>query len=245
MVFVYDKIMFPTIFFLWKYPENVLCFTTYDVVISKIVDGAHLMLPGVVYPNISLFSKNCPAFSANTQVYINSTKNKAAVAVGVTAESSESLIRSHNRGKCVTVYHFLGDKLCTLENITCPPLPKLGIPDWLHVELDSTESDETQNTIDNQDTLENVQPEENIHSPNSSIQQMDDLFLYCFLAAVKYSTDLSVPILASTFYKVHLKKSCPSDQTLDVKKTFYKKLSVFLDYLKQVILNFHNLVCNN
>lgn len=38
-----------------------------------------------------------------------------------------------------------------------------------------------------------------------------------------------MPILASSFFKVHMLPACPQGKSVDVKKSTYKKLSKFLD----------------
>lgn len=51
---------------------------------------------------------------------------QAAVAVGVTALSSEDMYMAAGHGKCVEVFHVIGDTLCQLGK---PPLrPDLGSP---------------------------------------------------------------------------------------------------------------------
>lgn len=51
---------------------------------------------------------------------------QAAVAVGVTALSSEDMYMAAGHGKCVEVFHVIGDMLCQLGK---PPLrPDLGLP---------------------------------------------------------------------------------------------------------------------
>lgn len=62
---------------------------------------------------------------------------------------------------------------------------------------------------------------------------MDELLEYCFLKACKTTlkaTDL--PMLSSNFFKNHLLTACPPDKNIDIKKSRYKKLSVFLTDMK-------------
>lgn len=44
------------------------------------------------------------------------------------------MIASNGKGKCLTVFHTWGDKLCTLEGIAKIPLEKLGPPDFLKLQ---------------------------------------------------------------------------------------------------------------
>lgn len=61
------------------------------------------------------------------------------------------------------------------------------------------------------------------------VQEMDNLLEYCFLKACKKSVKSSdLPMLVSNFSKNHLLVACPPDRNIDIKKSRYKKLSVFL-----------------
>lgn len=65
------------------------------------------------------------------------------------------------------------------------------------------------------------------------IKEMDSLLEYCFLKACKTSIKSSdLPILTSNFFKNHLIAACPSDKNVDIKKSRYKKLSLFLAEMK-------------
>jgi len=72
-----------------------------------------------------------------------------------------------------------------------------------------------------------------IESEVDPVQDMDRLLEYCFLKACKTtikSNDL--PMLSSNFFKNHLLAVCPPGKNVDVKKSRYKKLSVFLAEMK-------------
>ena len=43
-----DKIMFPSLWTLWQYPEMMPAMTTSGAVVSRLANGADLMLPGVI-----------------------------------------------------------------------------------------------------------------------------------------------------------------------------------------------------
>lgn len=62
---------------------------------------------------------------------------------------------------------------------------------------------------------------------------MDRLLEYCFLKACKTTVKSSdLPMLSSNFFKNHLLAACPPGKNVDVKKSRYKKLSVFLAEMK-------------
>lgn len=62
---------------------------------------------------------------------------------------------------------------------------------------------------------------------------MDRLLEYCFLKACKTTVKSNdLPMLSSNFFKNHLLAACPPGKNIDVKKSRYKKLSVFLAEMK-------------
>ncbi|XP_068585885.1 eukaryotic translation initiation factor 2D [Cebidichthys violaceus] len=68
---------------------------------------------------------------------------------------------------------------------------------------------------------------------------MDALLLQCFLHALKKKVKKSeLPLLTSTFLRIHMFSCCPSGKQLDIKKSSYKKLSRFLQAMQKQ----HNVV---
>ncbi|XP_011861603.1 PREDICTED: eukaryotic translation initiation factor 2D [Vollenhovia emeryi] len=121
----YDTLLFPTIYTLWQHPYLLNAFTTHTPVVSKLVGGADLMLPGLILKEpVTLYSFG--KLPKGTPMSINTEENKAAVAVGVTALSSEDMYMAAGHGKCVEVFHVIGDMLCQLGKP--PPRPDLGLP---------------------------------------------------------------------------------------------------------------------
>lgn len=58
---------------------------------------------------------------------------------------------------------------------------------------------------------------------------MDDLLDYCFFKAWRSTAKkITLPVLTSNFFKLHMIPACPSGKTLDIKKSSYKKLSKYL-----------------
>ncbi|KAJ8939953.1 hypothetical protein NQ318_006133 [Aromia moschata] len=138
----------------------------------------------------------------------NLSNNKAAIAVGVASQSSASMALANSRGKCVIIYHFYGDNLCTLEGMPILPLPSLGPLEWLKLKnfdddfppLGTTPS----TTVINEDTkVQEEEVEESVEIGsrehvteglgNEAVEtDMDDILNHCFLGAIKYSK-LSLP----------------------------------------------------
>ncbi|XP_054006889.1 eukaryotic translation initiation factor 2D [Hylaeus anthracinus] len=255
--------LLPTIYTLWHHPNLLRVFTTRLPVVSKLASGADLMLPGVVVKEpVTLYSFG--KLPKGTPVSIDTEDNKAAVAVGLTARSSEDMYMSGGHGKCVEILHVIGDMLCQLGK---PPVrPNLGPLD-MESNNDKLESTEQVNEnidkpvadamndleICDNSTLETECPcEENTdvtrideteemesvvaEQPEivvDPVQEMDNLLEYCFLKACKKSVKSSdLPMLVSNFSKNHLLAACPPDRNIDIKRSRYKKLSVFLAEMK-------------
>lgn len=74
-----DLHLFPTIYTLWKFPNLLYPFTTHRPVISKLVNGASLMLPGVVLdgpPTLRSYGR----LKKHTPVSVNTDDNKVIMA---------------------------------------------------------------------------------------------------------------------------------------------------------------------
>ncbi|XP_068917680.1 eukaryotic translation initiation factor 2D-like [Tenebrio molitor] len=256
MAFEFRGTVFPTIYLAWKFPNVVPAFTTHSQVLSFLTSGADLMLPGVVTPPANSGLSKYGNLTEGATAYVNLSDNKAAIAVGVTAQNSSEMLTSNGKGRCLTIYHVWGDKLCSLEGVPNLPVLDLGPPEWLKFisyeedfpELGSNKrvlNTELVNIDDNR-TLddETVKNEDNaIVEVNEDVQEttqvaitpeeMDELLNYCFFVAIKYSKTLTLPILTSNFYKLQMIPVCPEGKFLDIKKTSFKKLKPFLDNMSK------------
>lgn len=104
-----DKVIFPTVYTLWKFPDLLPSFPTWPLVLPKIANGADLMIPGIVVD----YERGDKAYldgklKRDDPVYVNLTNNRAAVAVGVSYHSSEDLYMAGRRGKGLKILHFAG-----------------------------------------------------------------------------------------------------------------------------------------
>ncbi|KAH0541167.1 eukaryotic translation initiation factor 2D [Cotesia glomerata] len=248
--------LFPTIFSLWQYPNLLYTFKTHNAVIPKLASGAGLMLPGVILDGPPTFYSYGKLLK-NTPVAVITEDNMAAVAVGVTSHSSEDMYMSGGRGKCVDIIHVIGDMLCQLGK---PPAKPQIDPSFDNEKVDEPADQEpngelTQVTDDKPESVDNAEQlinsiniEDNKNNSNEieqeneepieliedvdPIKEMDQLLEYCFLKACKRFKKTELPILSSSFFKNHLIAACPPDQVVDIKKSSYKKLSVFLAAMK-------------
>ncbi|XP_054465568.1 eukaryotic translation initiation factor 2D [Anoplopoma fimbria] len=83
---------------------------------------------------------------------------------------------------------------------------------------------------------ERVNEEEEANPDDQKMPQetMDALLLQCFLHALKSKVKKSeLPLLTSTFLRIHMFSCCPSGKQLDIKKSSYKKLSKFLQAMQK------------
>ncbi|XP_047350609.1 eukaryotic translation initiation factor 2D isoform X1 [Vespa velutina] len=266
-----SSMFFPTIYTLWHHPHLLHDFTMRIQVLPKLIEGADLMLPGLVVKEpITFYSYG--KLAKGTPVSVNTEENKAPIAVGVTALSSEDMYLSAGRGKCIQIYHVMGDNLCQLGK--SPVRPDLGLPNVSEEdqlddnERDNEKSEITKNDSDDAKPLSNLineleignddvnadkidsisqdianEKEEQAESTTNTIsgtsefvdltKEMDELLEYCFLKACKTTLKANdLPMLTSNFFKNHLLTACPPDKNIDIKKSRYKKLSVFLTDMK-------------
>ncbi|KAF4530566.1 hypothetical protein B566_EDAN009721 [Ephemera danica] len=268
VVFEVEKVMYPTVYFLWQFPHLLYTFTTWPPVLSKLTSGADLMLPGVIVDDpftIKSFGK----MEKGTRVAVNLSTNKAPVAVGKTALSSMDMYMSAKRGKGVHILHTIGDHLWFHSQR--PPVPELGPPEVLskactmestceeqtesgdeeEEEHTETASDGSEGEGENQEEDESIpeaelqiltlnddeteQPEEQNATEENPQTVMDQLLRYCFLKAWRSPSakKIALPLLTSNFFRLHMLPACPANQSLDVKKSSYKKLSAFLAAMAQ------------
>ncbi|XP_050723176.1 eukaryotic translation initiation factor 2D-like [Eriocheir sinensis] len=126
MFFVLEKKMYPTVYMLWRHPHLLHTFTTHPPVISVLAGGADLMLPGIVTKG-EMSPKSYGRFEKGFPVAINTTENKAPMAVGITAHSSMDMYMAGRQGRGVSVLHVYQDLLWEMGSKTAPP--SLGVPD--------------------------------------------------------------------------------------------------------------------
>ena len=159
---------------------------------------------------------------------------------------------SNGFGKCVNILHTVDDFLCTMY-AELPKRPRLGPPlpstsKFKELEsqcsltesvrntfTESLENDSKGVTIGSTSEYETIQNVDKILIDElNPVQIMDSLLEYCFLKACKTSLKKNdLPIITSTFFKNHIILACPPGKSIDIKKSSFKKLSVFLDYYKK------------
>lgn len=262
MFFEVSFVTYPTVYTLWKFPDLLPTFTTFGAVFDKLCSGADLMLPGVVTDkeyHPKMFGKlnkfDCCA--------VNLTCNRAPIAVGKTAMSSDDMFMSGKKGKGVIIVHTYLDHLWAMGDKTKPvtlpsPFPERSVTEDetdgedVEQELDAATPDDVRELVEDLKIDEcaeettgegpsdsNVIEDEIIADANdgalkSPLDLMDELLNDCFLHALKVSgKKLELPILTSTFYKAHILPCVPYGKVLDVKRSSHKKLSKFLKEMQE------------
>lgn len=105
--------LLPTVYLLWRCPDLLPVVIVHSPVSSYILNGADLMLPGViVQPDASLPSgSTLPDFAAGALVAIRAAGNAMPFAVGITVMSSAAARGGGMRGRGVEVLHAFRDEL--------------------------------------------------------------------------------------------------------------------------------------
>ena len=248
-----DKLVFPTLWTLWQHPELAPTMTTHAPVVKKLANGADLMLPGLIIDE-SLGMKAYGNIAKDDVLSVNLAENKAPVAVGMAALSSEDMYMCGRRGKALKIMHCIGDQLYL--HYGKPQLPELGVPANLEflkdldevvqggrimkdvlakTETDTDEIEEADDEVSEQ--IEDLNIEENfeiVAQPEEEFEEIeldpDTILEEAFLRACKtLPKKTEFPILTSNFFRTLIVPNLPPSQpNLDLKRTKWKKLSKFL-----------------
>ncbi|XP_005740596.1 eukaryotic translation initiation factor 2D [Pundamilia nyererei] len=114
--FEVDKKLFPTVYVLWRYPALLPAFKTWPPVLQKLTGGADLMLPGVVVPSCGL-----PDVKQGDSCAVTLVNNRAPVAVGTAAVSTEQMHCLGMKGRGVCILHTYMDYLWAFGDKSGPP----------------------------------------------------------------------------------------------------------------------------
>jgi translation initiation factor 2D len=206
LVFEWEQKLVPTVYFQWIH-AGLPVITTPQLVVKRLLDGADLMVPGII--DYSEFQKDdivcvCPAGM------------RTAVCVGVALMNSTDL-ETVQQGKAVKVLHWYGDALWELGT-------KID-PEWKPLEEVSEEMGDL--TLEADPVLEPISQETHAESTEESSlthKEVDDLLERKFLEEMVLHT---VPIIASQIYSQVIKK----EPHCDIKRSSYKKLQKFVKSL--------------
>ncbi|KAK6643862.1 hypothetical protein RUM43_000125 [Polyplax serrata] len=237
-----SNVRLPTVFMLWKFPDMVPVYTISEPVLDKLKNGADLFFPGIYKEGLLHCDVN---FKKKDPIGVNLISNKAAVAVGVSlCDKSDVVDPNLNKdvGKLLKIYHTAGDYLFKMQNNSS--LMQLGPPSWTVINNQATtlDSDAVEELSTEKLVAKEVdQEEENLsqtvlnESKLAELQEPEpekdvnsELLEYCFMKSVKTIPKTLYPILPATFYGKYILANLPEGKSLNLKKTRWKKFSIFL-----------------
>ncbi|KAK5639024.1 hypothetical protein RI129_011516 [Pyrocoelia pectoralis] len=181
--------LFPTVFFLWKYPDCILYFTMENIAMNKLKAGANVILPGMCSKQVD-FSDTI-SLLGDMCVYVNTVSNKSAIAVGKTMSNNIQCHEEEYNGTYVIIHHVVGDYLCQFNDLKGQPKPEMGMP--------------TAFPILSQDCLLVVRSIQGSAVLDAKVK-MGSLILHFILINLKYST-MKMSIQLSTFCNSYMKLS--------------------------------------
>uniref|UniRef100_A0A674BN53 Eukaryotic translation initiation factor 2D n=1 Tax=Salmo trutta TaxID=8032 RepID=A0A674BN53_SALTR len=261
--FELEKCLYPTVYTLWHYPHVLPTFTTWPPVLQKLAGGADLMLPGVVVPlsglpevkkgdccAVKVVSNRAPMAVGTATMSSAEMRSLGMKGRGVSVlhtymdslwafgdKSGPPSIPDVDTEGVEAMYGEEEEDDEATEGGEEEPCPnsdgdkatdclslKAGI--LLHMSHELTPKN--RHVCDIYTVIVSHK-----HSPVLT-EQMDALLLQCFLQALKSKVKKSeLPLLTSSFLRIHMFSCCPSGKQLDIKKSSYKKLSKFLQCMQQ------------
>ncbi|KAK4474558.1 hypothetical protein MN116_001701 [Schistosoma mekongi] len=235
-----EKEYLPTIYLLWHLPDILPHFKIREDLVPVLIRGADLMLPGVVTDG-PLLPYTFNKISKDILCCISTTSNRAPVAIGRSAMSNYDMYMSAGKGKAVSILHVMGDHVCSLvSSLSRPTFP------WPILEESSKTNEEL---VRNDDNSESKSPVSELSQPISDDKNIDeelnDLHLEesielqppvdldkvlreCFLKSLKMIKINQLPMQVNIFYSQHVLLHKPPYVDLDIKKTKFKKVGLFL-----------------
>ncbi|CAJ1345542.1 unnamed protein product [Effrenium voratum] len=222
--------LYPTLYTLWQFPHIMQELTIHPPVSKFVLNGADLMLPGVLVP-----ANGVAGFGTVTKGQPRCIKidgNPYAIAVGrmlVNQTQMEKL-----KGKGMEVLHVYKDNLWS----QCKAKPNAGFSEeeevlpcgdckWKPGASSEASAGEA--------PAESAPAEKPAAGQAAADWTQDDLLDFTFLQALKQSLsdDKALPIEASELYEKHMKPARPEGTTLDVKKSSHKQIGKYLNAMRK------------
>ncbi|KAI9593236.1 hypothetical protein BDF19DRAFT_467372 [Syncephalis fuscata] len=206
--------LIPTVYTLWKRPSILPSIYTWAPVASKLMEGADLMLPGVIVPSEGFSNVKQGDF-----VTILTWKTNVPVAVGEMAVDLNGQNKP-NHGKAVHIIHVYKDYLWAHGDKSHPP--KLS---------EDESSDTTEQSTESKTESEQV-------SPQLTPAEVDDILkrsVYQALTEMLITTE-KLPMPITTFYSNYILVCQPRGQNVDIKQSSWKKVAKFMKVLEKAKL---------
>jgi translation initiation factor 2D len=109
-----DKIerLFPTVYLLWKCPDLLpIKFHTHKHVFSKLINGADLMLPGLILPSGGVTLQTLRHIKRDDLCSICLDDNRYPIGIGQTTMDGEDMYMSGMKGRGILTLHLYQDAL--------------------------------------------------------------------------------------------------------------------------------------
>lgn len=246
--------LYPTLTTLWQHPNMMLELTIHPPVSKFVLNGADLMLPGVMVPANGVAGFG--SVEKRQRRCIKIEGNPYPIAVGQMAVNQKQMEKM--TGKGLEVAHVYKDGLWAFAG---SPVPNEGFRE----KDDEVTPCADQSWAANARTAEpSVAPEAFSPPARGGASQAsaadaspkaaadaspkavggsraaedwspDDLLEFCFMQAfhVSLTDDGGLPVEASELYEKHMKPNRPEGTTLDVKKTSHKQMGKFLNAMRK------------
>ncbi|CAF1067198.1 unnamed protein product [Rotaria magnacalcarata] len=229
----------PTVYLLWKCPDLLpLKFHTHRHVFNKLMNGADLMLPGLILPPGSVISQTFRHVQRDQLCSICLDDNRYPIGIGQTTMDGDDMYMSGMKGRGIALLHIYQDTLWNFGPRTEGPYEKeqrqYFVTDQTKVEETAEPAcAEASNAISSLNLDEESAPVSNSNEPPTHPESMDEIldtifFYLCQRKAKSYE----LPLLASHFYTIM--QDCVPGLTLDLKLSSHKKFSKFLQHQQQI-----------
>lgn len=247
--------IYPTLHTLWLHPNIMPELTIHDGVSKFVLNGADLMLPGVVVPANGVAGFGTVA--KNQKRCIKVEGNPYPIAVGKMLVNQSQMEKL--KGKGLEPTHIFKDALWMYSGKAIPNAgfaekedEVMRCSDLSYVPGKTTEnSSETPGDVEASPKAASADestpkatladestPKAGETTVSGSAQadlSQDDLLDFCFMRAftVDLVDDKSLPVEASELYEKHMKPNRPEGTTLDVKKSSHKQIGKYLNALRK------------
>ncbi|KAL3995352.1 Translation initiation factor SUI1 family protein [Acanthocheilonema viteae] len=251
-----EKVLYPTVYLTWRIPEAFPVLVINEYVYQKLLGGADLFLQGVINPLRQTLEFDSHA-AITISVLSSSNQLRGPVAVGYSLMSSMQMIANGMQGPGVRLLHFYGDLLWDVGTRAKPlevSAERMGLANASSRSYE-TEFPALDSLVLNENTAEvrneaiknssfdavlddrrecaelTIASEEQAEKEQKDSDTVESLLKRCFLAALKYRVTKKgqLPLDVGEFYSHFLLPCIPSGRRIDMKKTVYKKFSVFLE----------------
>ncbi|CEP07922.1 hypothetical protein [Parasitella parasitica] len=227
----------PTVYTMWQYPSMLPKLYTWGPVVRKLMDGADLMIPGLVLgPEGQL-----PDLNTGDLVAITIKGYSIPLAVGTMALPTSNITpRSGMKGKAVHIIHIYKDFLWAMGDKSEPPDLESISDDDYEEEVNEEEHEQTKDIdVIAEKTQEiSMMPDTTTNAKQLTTNEIDEWLLKSVYQAlvfkIKHENASSVlPLSASSFYSAYIMPCRPLTvgSEVDIKKSSWKKLQKFLKAL--------------